>query len=221
MSLRLVATSGRPPKGCGPAGCGEYPQHADGPGMRRGTDAYGTDMSYPPDMRGGMPQEYKDTAGGYSGWGRGGTPAPLFSNSSTPPMNGDMTQLARDMRTMLDRLSELEQKSGSMNEMRMRLNQMEQRMQYGSGGGMPQPMGFATPLSTVKSKASEMVSEAEEVLSSPPPTWGPYLQKTDYIGLVKMEAREMLSAVENNKSPEDIKKEVKHVLAAVLKLIGD
>ena len=216
MSLRLVATSRRSPQGCGPAGCGEYPHQADGPGMSRGTTAYGTDMSYPPDMRGGANLGYKDTAGGHPGWGRDDSRAFDQRSDMAFPANALAMEQYRAMNEMRERLAQMEHQFREMNtEARMRA------MSFDSMAHTPQPMGFAAPLSTVKSKASEMVSEAEEVLSSPPPTWGPYLQKKDYIGLVKMEAREMLSAVENNKSPEDIKKEVKHVLAAVLKLIGD
>lgn len=64
--------------------------------------------------------------------------------------------------------------------------------------------------------------EAVEVIKNPPPTWPPYIQKSDYAGIVGMESKELMQALEGFKAGQkklkDVGKELKHTCAALIQL---
>lgn len=64
--------------------------------------------------------------------------------------------------------------------------------------------------------------EAVEVIKNPPPTWPPYIQKGDYAGIVGMESKELMQALEGFKAGQkklkDVGKELKHTCAALIQL---
>lgn len=214
--LKLKLTTRSAPKNCGPSGCEEYPYDPHQGGheseMRRHRGMRSEyDNHYPPDMRRHTRSEYDDHY-------------PESRRRSSRSEHEDYEPETRRHRAR----SEYEDYEP---ETRRRSSRSEYDHHYPESRRMGfataevqhmrplhEPMGFAKSL---PGKAGEMMEEAHKVLESPPPTWSPYLQKKDFPGLVKMETREMIAAIENGKSPEDIKTEVKHVLAALLKMVGD
>lgn len=63
-----------------------------------------------------------------------------------------------------------------------------------------------------------VLEDSVKVLQSPPQTWPAYLHRKDYAGIVKMETKELLSALEAKKSVADMRKELTHTIAALFKL---
>lgn len=63
-----------------------------------------------------------------------------------------------------------------------------------------------------------VLEDSVKVLQSPPQTWPAYLHRKDYAGIVKMEAKELLNALEAKKSVADMRKELTHTIAALFKL---
>ena len=66
-------------------------------------------------------------------------------------------------------------------------------------------------------KLEELFSEAVEIAANPPDTWKDYLRKKDYAGIVGMESKELLDELKKNKLPKDLKKEITHTLAAIIR----
>lgn len=66
-------------------------------------------------------------------------------------------------------------------------------------------------------KLEELFSEAVEIAVNPPDTWKDYLRKNDYAGIVGMESKELLEELKKNKLPKDLKKEITHTLAAIIR----
>lgn len=66
-------------------------------------------------------------------------------------------------------------------------------------------------------KLEELFSEAVEIAANPPDTWKDYLRKKDYAGIVGMESKELLEELKKNKLPKDLKKEITHTLAAIIR----
>lgn len=56
-----------------------------------------------------------------------------------------------------------------------------------------------------------------DVAANPPETWDEYLQKKDFAGIVSMESKELLEELKQKKLPKEIKKELTHTLAALLR----
>ena len=224
--LKLKLTSRSTPQNCGPSGCGEYPYEPNQGGyesemrrrrgarseydateMRAAYDGYESEMR----RRRGARSEYEDHE-------------PDMRRRGT---RSEYEDYEPDMRRRRGARSEYEDYEPDMRRRRGARSEYEdyapesRRMGFAAPGmeqARSMPMGFAKSL---PGKAGEMMDEAQKVLESPPPTWSPYIQKKDFAGLVKMETREMIAAIENGKSPEDIKTEVKHVLAALLKMVGE
>lgn len=63
-----------------------------------------------------------------------------------------------------------------------------------------------------------VLEDSVKVLQSPPQTWPAYLHRKDYAGIVKMETKELLNALEAKKSVADMRKELTHTIAALFKL---
>lgn len=63
-----------------------------------------------------------------------------------------------------------------------------------------------------------VLEDSVKVLQSPPQTWPAYLHRKDYAGIVKMETKELLNALEAKKSVVDMRKELTHTIAALFKL---
>lgn len=67
---------------------------------------------------------------------------------------------------------------------------------------------------------SNMLEDAMGVIQSPPKTWEPFVQKKDWTGIAKMEVKELQRALDSGKSPMEIKKELSHTVAALLKMFN-
>lgn len=63
-----------------------------------------------------------------------------------------------------------------------------------------------------------VLEDSVKVLQSPPQTWPAYLHRKDYVGIVKMETKELLNALEAKKPVVDMRKELTHTIAALFKL---
>lgn len=66
-------------------------------------------------------------------------------------------------------------------------------------------------------KLEKLFNEAVDVAANPPETWDEYLQKKDFAGIVSMESKELLEELKQKKLPKEIKKELTHTLAALLR----
>lgn len=86
--------------------------------------------------------------------------------------------------------------------------------------GGSRPMGFrpgvATPFQEFGEKGKQMYQDARKVLDDPPPTWKNYLERGDFAGILAMESKELANALASKKSPDAVKKEISHVLAALM-----
>lgn len=65
---------------------------------------------------------------------------------------------------------------------------------------------------------AKIVESVLKVLQNPPATWAAYLKNKDYAGIAKMEAKELMSAIEKHKAPADIHKEITHTIAALMRM---
>lgn len=63
-----------------------------------------------------------------------------------------------------------------------------------------------------------LLETATDVLENPPSTWESHMKRQDYLGIAKMEGKELLSALEAHKPVKEIRKELSHTLAALLML---
>ncbi|MBD5585208.1 MAG: hypothetical protein HDQ88_09000 [Clostridia bacterium] len=77
-------------------------------------------------------------------------------------------------------------------------------------------MGKAVPLDP---SMESVLESADALLKSPPPTWVAYLHKKDYLGIAKMEGKELMRALEDKKPAKEIRKELVHTMAALLQLV--
>lgn len=93
----------------------------------------------------------------------------------------------------------------------------EGRGEHGSEhGGMVQGMAKSLPL---EPRLDAVLEDAVKVLKNTPETWKPYLKTHDYAGIVRMEGKELLQALEQGKSMKDVRKELMHTLAALFQSI--
>ena len=65
---------------------------------------------------------------------------------------------------------------------------------------------------------AKIVESVLKVLQTPSATWAAYLKNKDYAGIAKMEAKELMSAIEKHKAPADIHKEITHTIAALMRM---
>lgn len=84
-------------------------------------------------------------------------------------------------------------------------------------GGALGPHGMAA-VKELAPALEDVLEDSVKVLQSPPQTWPAYLHRKDYAGIVKMETKELLSALEAKKSVADMRKELTHTIAALFKL---
>lgn len=66
-------------------------------------------------------------------------------------------------------------------------------------------------------KLESVFGEAVAIASDPPETWNKYIEKEDYAGIVGMESKELVDALKQKKLPKEVKKELTHTLAAILR----
>lgn len=83
---------------------------------------------------------------------------------------------------------------------------------------MPRQIGFTAKSVPLDPSMESVLEHADHILQSPPETWKPYVQRKDFKGVVKMEVQELMKALEQGKSPKDIKKELTHTVAALMQL---
>ena len=67
----------------------------------------------------------------------------------------------------------------------------------------------------------DMTAQTLGVLSSPPPTWAPYVEKGELAAIAKMEAGELIKAIAQRKPLNDLKRELLHLSAALFQLCGE
>lgn len=78
-----------------------------------------------------------------------------------------------------------------------------------------QQLGKAVPLDP---SMESVLEAATKVLDTPPATWVAYLHKKDYLGIAKMEGKELMQALEAKKPAKEIRKELIHTMAALMQL---
>lgn len=118
-----------------------------------------------------------------------------------------LQRMRSEMRALMD----------DYNEMRAHLGSMKEQM----GSVMT---AFDASLKPVLNKldgaAPELIESAVQVLKQPPHTWGEYLSKKDYAGILNMEFGELKKALDAKKPASALKKEMTHTLAAMLKMLA-
>lgn len=65
-----------------------------------------------------------------------------------------------------------------------------------------------------------VMESAVQILDNPPSTWAQYQHRKDYVGIAKMEGKELLAALEAKKPIQDIRKELTHTIAALFQLVS-
>lgn len=98
-------------------------------------------------------------------------------------------------------------------EMRMMMHEMREMHDHIMRKGSGATKMLAKPLEGV-------LEDATELLENPPSTWKKHLEKGDLAGIVKMEGKELLGALEEGKSPHEIRKEFTHTIAALLQAVS-
>lgn len=78
--------------------------------------------------------------------------------------------------------------------------------------------GVASSVEKLDPRMAALFETAAGVLDNPPSTWDAYMKREDYLGIAKMEGKELLTALEAHKPVKDIRKELSHTLAALMML---
>lgn len=79
--------------------------------------------------------------------------------------------------------------------------------------------GLASTVKKLDPRLVSLLETATSIAENPPSTWEPHIKRGDYLGIVKMEGKELMSALESHKSGKDMRKELSHTLAALMQLI--
>lgn len=98
-------------------------------------------------------------------------------------------------------------------EMRMMMHDMREMHDSMMKSGKASVKKLAKPLESV-------LDDAVEIIDNPPSTWKKYLEKGDVAGIVKMEGKELLEALESGKAPHEVRKEFTHTMAALLQMVS-
>lgn len=138
---------------------------------------------------------------------RMGFMAPMPGSAAVQESQGELRKLRDEMSAVAD----------EYNEMRAQLGAVQERM----GEMMSALDGAVKPLlGKLESVSPTLVDEASKILKQPPHTWGGYLMKKDYAGILNMELGELKKALDAKKPAGELKKEMSHALAAMLKLLA-
>lgn len=78
--------------------------------------------------------------------------------------------------------------------------------------------GLASSVQKLDPRLGALLETATGVMENPPSTWDAYVKRGDYLGIAKMEGKELLAALEAHKPLKDLRKELSHTLAALLTL---
>lgn len=78
--------------------------------------------------------------------------------------------------------------------------------------------GMASSMKKLDPHMTALLETATSVMENPPSTWDAYMKREDYLGIAKMEGKELLTALEAHKPVKDIRKELSHTLAALMML---
>lgn len=65
-----------------------------------------------------------------------------------------------------------------------------------------------------------ILEEAAKVMENPPHTWEAYLKHKQYDGIVRMEGKELIHALEEGKDAKDVRKELVHTIASLFFLMS-
>lgn len=65
-----------------------------------------------------------------------------------------------------------------------------------------------------------ILEEAAKVMENPPHTWEAYLKHKQYDGIVRMEGKELIRALEEGKDAKDVRKELVHTIASMFFLMS-
>lgn len=79
--------------------------------------------------------------------------------------------------------------------------------------------GMASSMKKLDPRMEGLLETATTVLDNPPSTWQAYMKREDYLGIAKMEGKELIAALEAHKPIKDIRKELSHTLAALMQLV--
>lgn len=69
-------------------------------------------------------------------------------------------------------------------------------------------------------RLESILEDASKVMENPPHTWEAYLKRKQYDGIVRMEGKELINALEEGKDTKDIKKELVHTIAALFMIMS-
>lgn len=69
-------------------------------------------------------------------------------------------------------------------------------------------------------RLESILEDASKVMENPPHTWEAYLKRKQYDGIVRMEGKELMEALEEGKDAKDIKKELVHTIAALFMIMS-
>lgn len=78
--------------------------------------------------------------------------------------------------------------------------------------------GMASSVKKLDPHMTALLETATSVMENPPSTWDAYMKRDDFLGIAKMEGKELLTALEAHKPVKDIRKELSHTLAALMML---
>lgn len=137
---------------------------------------------------------------------RMGFMAPIPDNTGHTHTD-EMRRLRTEMSAVTDGYSEMRAQLGAVQE------QMGEMMSALDGAVKPL-------LGKLEMASPALVEEATKILKQPPHTWGGYLMKKDYAGILNMELGELKKALDAKKPASELKKEMSHALAAMLKLLA-
>lgn len=79
--------------------------------------------------------------------------------------------------------------------------------------------GMASATKKLDPRLEGVLESALQVMENPPSTWEQYKHLQDYRGIVKMEGKELLAALEAGKPIQDIRKELTHTIAALFQMV--
>lgn len=77
-----------------------------------------------------------------------------------------------------------------------------------------------TSVKKLDPRLDSVLESATQVLENPPSTWAQYQHRKDFMGIARMEGKELLAALEARKPIQDIRKELTHTIAALFQLVS-
>ena len=79
--------------------------------------------------------------------------------------------------------------------------------------------GLASTVKKLDPRLIALLETAASVTENPPSTWEAHMKRGDYLGILRMEGKELMSALEAHKPEKEMRKELSHTLAALMELL--